>query len=117
MMMMPMVMPTFLVMNMLFFLVMMLVVPVIVSTARMVNMLMVVVPAVGIVMMLTGRGVLLVRAVLALPVAAATAHLLLLTKHFINYCLLRLVGHLVTGDKLKCLLGQEAIDFLPLLLH
>ncbi len=116
-MLMPMVMPTTLMMNMLFFFVEM--VTVIVSTACMVNMLMVVVPAVGMIIMmkLTGRGVLLVRAVLALSVTAATAHLLLFIQHFIYYCLLRLVGHLVTSDKLKCLLGQEAIDFIPLLLH
>ena len=55
------------------------------------------------------------------PRGAATPtpliHLLGLSQHLINYCLLRLCRHLVSSDELHGLLGYKSVHFLPLLLH
>ena len=53
----------------------------------------------------------------AAAMPAPLLHLLLLSKHLINYSLLRLCGHLVSSDELHGLLGYKSVHLLPLLLH
>ena len=84
----------------------------------MVIMMVVVTVFVMLVMMMMVTSFLMIMPTVCLStVAALMASSSSLPEHLIYYGLLRLLGHLISHDKLHCLLAHEPIHLLALLFH